>query len=251
MPINSDKTHLPAKCLPTSTKKITAHSSKTLKLEEKSCEMRGSKQIDQKIPPKWFKQTTVGQEIEKEQLMQETLRLKQVLNEKECQLTSKDVETNNLKEVVETSTKEIEHLKLELYQESEEKSNYKSLIDKIETQLESSRYEINRAKTEKQELMKHYEQTIRNLSEKLALEKKEQVKIRECMARCTPEKSNSFLKQEIRSLREENRRKTEHIERLRVESRSNKVKSVPKDDQKENLKSLSNTKSKIPVPKAT
>ena len=95
--------------------------------------------------------------------------------------------------------------------------------------------------------MKHYEQTIRNLSEKLALEKKEQVKIRETMARCTPEKSNSFLKQEIRSLREENRRKTEQIEMLR----SNKVKSAPKDYQKENLKALSNTKSKIPVPKAT
>ena len=30
-----------------------------------------------------------------------------------------------------------------------------------------------------------------------------------------------------------------------------KVKSAPKDYQKENLKALSNTKSKIPVPKAT
>ena len=45
-------------------------------------------------------------------------------------------------------------------------------------------------------------QTIKKLSDELALEKNEQKRIREVMARNTPKKSNSSLEQEVQTLKE-------------------------------------------------
>jgi hypothetical protein len=174
------------------------------KIEEKISEK--VEEAEPEIPPKRLKQAAVKQQHEMDQQTQ-------VVDEKESQLEIKYLELKKITEAMEAFKTELEHLRLEL----SKKSNLKSELLESESQLKSATYELNRTKAQKEEVMKHYEKTIKNLSERLALEERDHKSIREFMLKFTPDKSNSFLNQEIKNLKKENLRKSKELAAFKAE----------------------------------
>ena len=73
-------------------------------------------------------------------------------------------------------------------------------------------YDVQRAKEDKDQLMHHYEQQIKKLSDELSLEKRETSKMRQLMHSTTPQKKIGH--QDVSMLREELEKKSELIKTL-------------------------------------
>ena len=74
-------------------------------------------------------------------------------------------------------------------------------------------YDVQRAKEDKDQLMHHYEQQIKKLSEELSLEKRETNKMRQLMLSTTPQKKVASHP-DVSMLREELEKKSELIKTL-------------------------------------
>ena len=74
-------------------------------------------------------------------------------------------------------------------------------------------YDAQRAKEEKDQLMHHYDQQIKKMSEELSLEKRETTKMRQLMLSTTPQKKTGSHP-DVSMLREELEKKSELIKTL-------------------------------------
>lgn len=103
----------------------------------------------------------------------------------------------------------------ELSKRAKEKDDLISKVARLEHDIEAKCYDIKKTKEEHKAMMDHYDQKLSVKSNELAMEKREVMKLREVMARSTPNKASvSARESEVAMLREELMKKTEVIKNL-------------------------------------
>ena len=107
----------------------------------------------------------------------------------------------------------IEALRTELNRKHTENEDLQYKNDKLKSDIDAREYDVKRAKDDRENLMSHYEQKIKKITEDLSLERRETTKMREIMNNATPRKKIEKEK-EMNMLREELTKKSELIKTL-------------------------------------
>ena len=123
----------------------------------------------------------------------------------------------------------IEALTSELDVKRKESEELQFKVKELQAEVEAKEYDTKRAKDNRDELMSHYEQEIKKMNEKLALERRETAKLREVMQNTTPRKIDSSSEKELTMLREEVAKKSEFIKTLAAKVTTPKRKSSEED----------------------
>ena len=174
-------------------------------------------------------QREVGEETKAEVDM-----LRKQIKDLNSKTTSKS-ESDAQKKKIETQKSEIEKLTIEvkalkkedkafdilrkeLEQRSQEKSELSSKVEMLSAEVAAKDYDVERTKTDRDSVMAHYDQKLKKVTEELALEKRESVRIREMMAKATPASGKRGGGRsdccECKLLRDELGKKTEVIKQL-------------------------------------
>lgn len=141
----------------------------------------------------------------------------------------------------------------ELSKRAKEKDDLISKVARLEHDIEAKCYDIKKTKEEHKAMMDHYDQKLSVKSNELAMEKREVMKLREVMARSTPNKASvSARGSEVAMLREELMKKTEVIKNLESMIPTRKELSYSSDEEDPDVrKEMDKLRKEIDIMKAT
>merc|ERR1719369_1406182 len=151
-------------------------------------------------------------EIELQELRKQLNNTSSLAADTEKSLKEKSSMIDNLQVALDARKKEdtaIEALTSELDVKRKESEELQFKVKELQAEVEAKEYDVNRAKSNRDELMSHYEQEIKKMNEKLTLERRETSKLREVMQNTTPRKQDSSSEKELNMLREEVAKKSE------------------------------------------
>ena len=131
--------------------------------------------------------------------------------EAEVAMLRKQLKGLNSKQNVEVQA--LDELKKQMELIRAEKLDLVSKNEDLSHQLEAKEYDLKRTKEEKENSIALYDERLKEMKEKFAVEKREACRIREVMSRSTPVK-NKEMEQELNMLRSELSKKTEVIKNL-------------------------------------
>ena len=129
--------------------------------------------------------------------------------QKELQSTIEKLELEN--KALKKEDDALAVLKSELETRSQERTTLAEKLAKFESENEALRYDLAKAKEEKQVQMDHYDKALNSKVQELAREKRELATYKDVMLKSTPGKSSEA---EIKSLRDQLLKQTQVIKQL-------------------------------------